>query len=118
VRALVRCGGRQPGRWSSLRRRPAGAAAHVEVRGPVHGEDALSGAGCILLARIADRGRELCEPVGFVHVRGCVDWKLLVAPYPGVGLLLLFELVGFLDRGAELVTIIAAHAGASSPSRS
>ena len=53
---------------------------------------------------------------GCVDVLGCVDCPLLLAAYLGIGLLLfLFELVGFLDRGAELVPIVAGHAGAASP---
>ena len=69
--------------------------------------------GWVLLVRIAYHFLGLFEPVGFVHVLGCVDWPLLVAAYPGVGLLFLFELVGFRDRGAELVVFTASHAGAS-----
>jgi len=75
-----------------------------------------SGVGCVLLVRIAYHFRDLCESVGCVDVLGCVDCPLLLAAYLGIGLLLfLFELVGFLDRGAELVPIVAGHAGAASP---
>ena len=70
--------------------------------------------GWVLLVRIAyHHFLGLFEPVGFVDVLGCVDWPLLVAAYPGVGLLFLFELVGVRDRGAELVVFTASHAGAS-----
>ena len=71
--------------------------------------------GWVLLVRIAYHFLGLFEPVGFVHVLGCVDWPLLVAAYPGGGLLFLFELVGVRDRVAGLVAITAGHAGAWSP---
>ena len=69
--------------------------------------------GCVLLVRIAYHFLGLFEPVSFVDVLGCVDWPLLVAAYPGVALLFLFEPVGFRDRGAGLVAITAGHAGVS-----
>ncbi len=96
-----------------LRRRELAAVeTHVEVRAFVDGEESLREVGWVLLVRIADHFLGLFEPVGFVDVLGCVDWPLLVAAYPGVGLLFLVEPVGFRDRGAELVVFTASHAGA------
>ena len=91
------------------------SAAHVEVGALVDAVDSL-------MRRVrTPRSDRLPLPgpvrvVGCVDVLGCVDCPLLLAAYLGIGLLLfLFELVGFLDRGAELVTIVAGHAGAASP---